>query len=133
MLAGANSLRRGLRRASSLGEGANPLSLAALASSPEGGAFGNAASFAFMPEALPLPLKPSPGRGKVDATKGSRRMRAQASSSLREITPHPSPAVTPSPQGVKALARPEALHFSRKLCRHAKGSLHEGAGKTVRF
>ena len=41
MLAGVNSLRRGLRRASSLWEGANPLSqsLTALPAPPKGGAF----------------------------------------------------------------------------------------------
>jgi len=36
-----------------------------------------------------------------------------------------------SPEG--ELARLQALHFSRKLYRYAKGSLPEGAGKTVRF
>ena len=36
-----------------------------------------------------------------------------------------------SPEG--ELSHPEALHFSRKLCRHAKGSLSEGAGKAVRL
>ena len=36
-----------------------------------------------------------------------------------------------SPEGERAC--PQALRFSRKLYRHAKGSLPEGAGKTVRF
>ena len=36
-----------------------------------------------------------------------------------------------SPKGERT--RLQALRFSRSLCRHAKGSLPEGAGKTVRF
>ena len=42
---------------------------------------------------------------------------------------HPSSGANapPSPQGVKALAHPEGLHFSQKLCRHAKGPIPEGA------
>ena len=48
---GVNSLRRGSRRASFLWEGANPLSLATLASSPEEGAF---CVCRFAPIKLPL-------------------------------------------------------------------------------
>ena len=36
-----------------------------------------------------------------------------------------------SPKGEQA--RPQALHLSLKLYRHAKGSLPEGAGKTAGF
>ena len=36
--------------------------------------------------------------------------------------------VLPAPSGREPLARPQALHFSRKLCRNAKGPISEGAG-----
>ena len=54
-------------------------------------------------------LKPSPGRGKVDANAVSRRMRAQASSSSRQITPHPALRATFPPRG-------EGFSGSGKLC-----------------
>ena len=38
----------------------------------------------------------------------------------------------PPPKG-EVIELSQALHFSRKLYRYAKGSLPEGAGKTVRF
>jgi hypothetical protein len=33
----------------------------------------------------------------------------------------------PAPSGREPLARPQTLHFSRKLCRYAKGPILEGA------
>jgi len=35
--------------------------------------------------------------------------------------------VLPAPSGREPLARPQTLHFSRKLCRYAKGPILEGA------
>ena len=35
--------------------------------------------------------------------------------------------VLPAPSGREPLARPQTLHFSRELCRHAKGPILEGA------
>ena len=35
--------------------------------------------------------------------------------------------VLPAPSEREPLARPQALHFSQKLCRHAKGPIPEGA------
>ena len=35
--------------------------------------------------------------------------------------------VLPAPSGREPLARPQTLHFSRKLSRHAKGPIPEGA------
>ena len=37
-------------------------------------------------------------------------------------------SVLPAPSEREPLARPEALHLSLKLCRHAKGPIPEGAG-----
>ncbi len=37
-------------------------------------------------------------------------------------------SVLPAPSEREPLARPEALHLSRKLYRHAKGPIPEGAG-----
>ena len=37
-----------------------------------------------------------------------------------------------APSGREPLARPQALHFSRKLCRHAKGPIPEGAVERMR-
>ena len=36
-------------------------------------------------------------------------------------------SVLPAPSGREPLARPQTLHFSRKLCRYAKGPILEGA------
>ena len=36
--------------------------------------------------------------------------------------------VLPAPSGREPLAHPQTLHFSRKLYRHAKGPILEGAG-----
>ena len=45
----------------------------------------------------------------------------------------PSQALTRQlPRRGELLTRLQALRFSQKFCRHAKGSLPEGAGKTVR-
>ena len=41
--------------------------------------------------------------------------------------PQSKPAVLPAPSGREPLARPQALHFSRKLYRYAKGPILEGA------
>ena len=38
----------------------------------------------------------------------------------------------PAPSGREPLARPETLHFSQKLCRHAKGPIPEGAVERMR-
>ena len=35
--------------------------------------------------------------------------------------------VLPAPSGREPLAHPQASHFSRRLCRHAKGPIPEGA------
>ena len=47
---------------------------------------------------------------------------------LQALTPSDAACAAPAPSGREPLARPEALHFSRKLCRHAKGPISEGAG-----
>ena len=44
-----------------------------------------------------------------------------------------SGAYAPAPPKGELLTRLQALCFRLKRCRHAKGSLSEGAGKTVRF
>ena len=36
-------------------------------------------------------------------------------------------SVLPAPSGREPLARPQTLHFRRKLCRYAKGPILEGA------
>ena len=76
---------------------------------PQGGAFRCCRKVCDQTIKLMGALKPSPGRGKVDANAVSRRMRAQASSSLRQITPHPALRATFPPRG-------EGFSGSGKLC-----------------
>ena len=98
---------------------------------PQGGA-GTAGTrnFALEPETLPSPLKPSPSRGKVAATKGSRRMRVQDSSrciSGSRLAPEPSPSSlrdATSPEGEVLLYLPEdakkAPPFGGAGCEHSE-------------
>ena len=41
--------------------------------------------------------------------------------------PQSKPTALPAPSGREPLARPQTLHFSRKLSRYAKGPIPEGA------
>ena len=52
---------------------------------------------------------------------GSRPSRGRLNSLSQNLT------VLPAPSGREPLARPETLCLSRKLCRHAKGPIPEGA------
>ena len=60
------------------------------------------------PSVLPLRVKPPSPRGRLNSLS-------------QNLT------VLPAPSGREPLARPQTLHFSRKLCRYAKGPILEGA------
>ena len=55
-----------------------------------------------------------------------RRRGGQASCWLNPLSQNLT--VLPAPSGREPLARPQTLHFSRKLYRYAKGPIPEGAG-----
>ena len=95
--------KRGICRRRRLGEfRQEPLqSLLRKASSPKGAPLGYAGNFAATAEAVPLGML----------------------NSLRQNL-----TVLPAPSGREPLARPQTLHFNRKLCRYAKGPILEGAG-----
>ena len=51
------------------------------------------------------------------------RLRGRTANSLSQNL-----TVLPAPSGREPLARPQTLHFSRKLYHYAKGPIPEGAG-----
>ena len=74
-----------------------------------------------LPETLSLPLKGVP-LGELASVARLRGCPGKGLNSLSQ-----SLTALPAPSGREPLTRPETLHFSRKLCRHAKGPISEGA------
>ena len=79
------------------------------------------------------------GRGRKGKEYLQRRFLRKRSAAVKVLTgsqlPEPSQAHirSPAPPKGELLICPQALHLSRKPCRHAKGSLPEGAGKANRL
>ena len=80
------------------------------ASSPKGTPYGNAGNFIATTKSRPL------GEGGIAAGDDGR-----GNSLSQNLT------VLPAPSKREPLARPQTLHFSQKLSRHAKGPISEGA------
>ena len=79
-------------------------------------------------------MQPPPPKPRRQTRKRrNKALRAGRNSLSQNLT------VLPAPSGREPLARPQTLHFSRKLCRYAKGPILEGAvaegdwGSSARF
>ena len=116
--------RRFLRKRGAAGEDENtcgeyPFSLATLASSPKGAPFGVAAKFAATAKAVPLGKVAKPKALTEGVSHGSKLPQSRIRST--------------APSRMGPLAWRESSQLNCKVSDFARGSLPEGAGKTVRF